>query len=220
MPKILGIRKSALAIHLCALPLLVLCPTLRASAITFGLGSNPNQIYAGINVGPYTGTVTTAAQITEFFCLDLHLAATFGGTYAGDTRIPTTQQEKEAAFLASYSLFLGAPSSNPAAVNKVEGPISMAIWQIMGSMGSTSIDPAAQSYVNMAQNAYFNGYITPTYLAHVVIFQPSNLGIQRFISAYEDDSLVANATPEPGTLIFICGGLLLIAIGIFRRRRR
>ena len=71
-----------------------------------------------------------------------------------------------------------------------------------------------------------NGYITPTYLAHIVIFQPSNPGIQRFIGAYEDDSLMAEATPEPmaeavpepGTFVFMCGGLLLISIGIFRRR--
>jgi hypothetical protein len=191
---------------------------LRASSIasTFTLGQDPTQPYNGENVGPYQGTLTGSNAI-NFFCMDFTLTANFGVSYPGTVVSPTTQQEDEAAFLASYSLYEGAPSSTQSEVNSVEGPISFAIWQIMGTLGNTSRDPAAQQYVQTAQYAYSHNFIPQAYLSSVLIFQPNNNSVQRFITAIPDNAMVASvlssAVPEPGTTFLIGGALVLLALG-------
>src|SRR5208282_487932 len=125
-----------------AIWLVAFCTVLSASTVaTFTLGSNPNQVYMGTNVGPYPGTLT-GTNITEFFCLNLNKSSTFGDSYSGTFSAPVGQAEDEAAFLAEYLLTKGAPSSNQTFVNQYEGPISFAIWQIMGTLGTTPADPA------------------------------------------------------------------------------
>jgi hypothetical protein len=129
-----------------------------------------------------------------------------------------TPEEEEAAFLASYSLYLGAtsPTSN---VSTVNGPISMAIWQLMGTLGSTAPDPAALPYIQMAQSAYNDGLIAP-YLSSFSIWTPSaGVSSQKFITAIRLDTMVLSATPEPGTVVFLGTGVLLMGLSRIRRRR-
>jgi hypothetical protein len=200
-----------------------------ASTISFALGSNPNQDYTAAgdpqeNVGPYSGTLIVNSVVTSyslFFCMDGNLGATFNTNpaYSGTVHVPNTQAEEEAAFLASWSLAKGAPSGNANIVNTVEGPISFAIWQIMGTLGTLKPDPAAQSYILTAQNAFSSGKLTPAYLNSVLVFVPNDNTKQRFITAVRNDVLVNGAVPEPGTLLYFGAGLLLIAASRLKKRK-
>jgi len=192
------------------LGLLALAPTLPGS--TFTLGHDQNQIFDSENVGPYLGTLTGSSAV-GFFCLDDTLTAYFGTSYNGTVKAPTTQQEKEAAFLASYAVYLGSPSSNGAIVNSVEGPISFAIWQIMGTLGSNPADPAAQPFIQTAEYAYSHNLISQSYLSTVQIFLPSDPSVQRFITAIPDSSEVSSVVPEPGTFVLVVLGLALTWFG-------
>jgi len=186
--------------------------SLRAS--TFILGSNPNQIFDGENVGPYTGTLTGSIA-TNFFCLDFNLTSTFGGSYPGTVVAPTTQQEQEAAFLGAYAIYNGAPSSTPSVVNLVEGPISFAIWQIMGTLGTVHPDPAAQQYIQTAQYAYSHNLIPQSYLDSVLIFEPAGHAFQRFITAVPDSAMVSQTlseVSEPGTMALLGGALTFLSL--------
>ena len=209
----------------CALALTLACPGLQATTIQ--LTGNPTFGYQGILVGPYAATLgdDPAALV---FCMDLHIDTYLGTTYEGSLSAPQTQMEQEAAFLASYALYLGAPSGG--LVVSVEGPVSMAIWQIMGTLGPTAPDPAAQSYIELAQSAYSNHAITPAFLTGVSVWTPSQPGsAQRFVTAVPDDFMIRGAlgggqsagasdAPEPPTLVFFGSGLLLITLSRIRRR--
>jgi hypothetical protein len=194
--------------------LLALSPALLGN--TFTLGADQRQVFDSVNVGPYLGTLT-GSTAAGFFCLDDTLTAVFGTAYNGAVAAPATQAEKEAAFLASYALYEGSPSSNPAIVNMVEGPISFAIWQIMGTLGSVPPDPAAQPFIQTAQYAYSHNLIPQAYLNTVLIFKPDNPGIQRFITAVPNSAVVSAAVPESGTLYLIVAGLLF-ALGWYHHR--
>jgi hypothetical protein len=199
--------------------ILFLFPALHATSIT--LTGNPNFGYQGILVGPYAATLGTDPN-SLVFCLDLHIDTYVGVGYLGDVSSPHTQLEKEAAFLASYALYLGAPSGG--LVDTVEGPISMAIWQLMETMGSTPPDPAAQPFIQLAQSAYSNDLITPDFLSGVSIWSPNPAGSsQRFVTAIRDDSMIRSAVPEPGTLVLLGIGVLLLVVSralAIRRRTR
>jgi hypothetical protein len=113
-------------------------------------------------------------------------------------------------------------------VSQVEGPISFAIWQIMGTLGNLSTDPNAQFYVAQAQAAYSkvlknsSDPIVAAFNAEVMVFIPdgSSAGTQRFLSADLDIALMDEAAPEPGTLVMFGTGLVLMALGCARRVRR
>ena len=137
---------------------------------------------------------------------------------------------EEAAFVASYALSLGAhPTGDTAKVTTVDGPASEAVWQIMGTLGSWTPDPSAIGFKQTAAYALAHApeLTSNNYLTHVYIFIPTvsqtnltyNSSAQRFISAYSDTTLIQQATPEPGTMIFLGTGVLLIALSRIRRRR-
>jgi hypothetical protein len=201
------------------LAILLLCPSLQATSLM--LTGSPNFGYGGVLVGPYAANLDNDPNILVF-CLDLHIDTYVGAGYDGEVSAPQTKMEKEAAFLASYSLYLGAPSGG--LVGTVEGPISMAIWQLMGTMGTTAPDPAAQPFIRLAESAYSNDLIGGDFLNSVTIWTPSPAGsAQRFVTAVRDDSMIEDVAPEPGTLILLgTGGLLLSvlrALAIRHRRR-
>ena len=203
------------------LAILPLCPSMQATTIK--LTGNYSWNYEGIAVGPYLASLNGGPDLSVF-CLDLHIDTGVQTTYAGGLTTPSTQAEEEAAFLASYSLYLGAPSSDPTMVNNVEGPISMAIWQLMGTMGDTRPDPAAAPYIQFAQYAYSHDLIPTAFMTSVSIWTPEQLSSQqRFMTAVRDDSMIQSALPEPGTAVFLGTGLLLLALGCavaIRRRTR
>ena len=198
--------------------LLTCSPALFGS--TFTLGPDPNQMFDSENVGPYYGTLTGSSAV-GFFCLDDELTAYFGASYSGTVAAPTTQPEEEAAFLAAYSLYLGSPSSNPGIVQSVEGPISFAIWQIMGTLGSKPPDPAAQPFVATAEYAYSHNLIPQSYLSTVLIFSPYDQNIQRFIAVVPASEMILSAVPEPASITVAAAGLwVLLPRALARRRRR
>ena len=203
------------------LAILLLCPSVQATTIM--ITGNYSWNYQGNVVGPYLASLNGGPDL-PVFCLDLHIDTYVNTTYAGSLSTPTTQLEEEAAFLASYSLYSGAPSSNLSVVNQVEGPISMAIWELMGTLGSTQPDPAAAVYIQMAQSAYSEGRIPAAFLRNVSIWTPDQPGSeQRFMTAFRDDSMIQEVVPEPGTAVFLGTGVLLVALGravAIRRRTR
>ena len=208
--------RRSLVLSAAALAVLLLCPGMQATTIK--LTGNYSSNYGGILVGPYLGSLDGGPDL-PVFCLDLHLDTYVNTTYAGSLYTPSTPAEEEAAFLASYSLFLGAPSSDPGMVKNVEGPISLAIWQLMGTMGNTPHDPAAQPYIQLAESAYANHRIPESFLDRVSVWTPNQAGSsQRFITAVRDDSMIEGAVPEPGTSIFFGIGVLLLALRHHRKR--
>jgi hypothetical protein len=187
--------------------------------------------------GPYPGTLT-GSPITLFFCLSANLEANWDTSYNGTESVPSGQQQEEAAFLAS--LFLSDAAANGITlttsvdsnhiatlnetasphgtdlstfINNVQGPITMAIWQVMGTLptayGVTQNDPKAQSFVDLAGASY--GAFATSMNPYDVVFVPGTSGIQSFIG-------VSIATPEPSTLFLFGTGALLIALGSARRR--
>jgi hypothetical protein len=204
------------------LAFLLLCPAVRANT-TLELTNVFNWSYIdsnGDNIvpGPYLATIG-GVQNLLVFCLDLHIDTPVQTTFDGYLTHPNTPAEDEAAFLAAYSLTVGTPTGNATVVHDYDGPISMAIWQLMGTLtqngSSTLPDPAAQHFIDLATTAYNNGQISSSFLSSVNIWNPGTPGggstaEQRFIEAN---------TPEPATLVFLGSGLLLIAFSRIRRGR-
>jgi hypothetical protein len=166
--------------------------------------------------GPYLATIG-GVQNLLVFCLDLHIDTPVGTTFDGYFTHPSTPAEDEAAFLAAYSLTLGTPNGNSMTVHNYDGPISMAIWQLMGTLtqngSSTPPDPAAQPFIDLATTAYLNGQISSSFLSGVNIWNPgtpdrASTAEQRFIEA---------STPEPATVVFLGSVLLPIALSRIRR---
>jgi hypothetical protein len=211
-----------------------------------------------VAVGPYPGTLTnlgTTSSITLFFCLNGNLTANWDTTYnnASATEAPPSgQAQEEAAFLASLMLYRAAQAgitlttsvvggyesltqtatgstSVATFVSTVEGPISMAIWQIMGSLptqdGITNNDPAAAPFVAQAQVAwadllqYSSNGLVQDFNNHVMIFVPGTSN-QSFVTAYSDPALMVAHLPEPGTVVLFGTGAVLIALGCTRRPAR
>ena len=207
---------STLAISLCS-------PALRANTaleITQSpLWSYTDSLSETTTPGPYQATIGGVPNLLVF-CLDLHINTPVGTAFDGYLTHPSTPAEDEAAFLAAYSLTQGAPSANQSVINSLEGPISMAIWQLMGTLvqngQTTQADPAAQHFVDMATGAYNSGQITTVFLSNVLIWNPGTPGSG---STAEQRFLEVN-TPEPATVVFLGGGLLLLALSRIRRRRR
>jgi hypothetical protein len=204
------------------LAFLLSCPALRANT-TLEITNVYSWSYVdsnGDNIvpGPYLATIG-GVQNLLVFCLDLHISTPIGTMFDGYLTHPSTPAEEEAAFLAAYLLIMGTPSGNSTFVQNYEGPISMAIWQLMGTLtqngNSTPADPAAQQFIDIATTAYNSGQISSSFLSGVDIWHPGTPGSgstaeQRFIVA---------TTPEPGTLLFLGTGVLLMALSRIRRRR-
>jgi hypothetical protein len=99
----------------------------------------------------------------------------------------------------------------------------MAIWQTMQTLGSYPPDSNAAPFIAMAQNNLSNPTLNyPDYLRSVTMWIPVtisgnvdtfNPNFQRFMTE------VPCAAPEPGTVLLMGTGVLLIALSRFRRRR-
>jgi hypothetical protein len=204
------------------LALLLFCPAARANT-TLDLTNVFNWSYVDSNgdnmvPGPYLATIGGVPNLLVY-CLDLHIDTSVGTTFDGYLTHPNTPAEDEAAFLAAYSLTLGTPDGNPTIVQGSDGPVSMAIWQLMGTLtqngSSTLPDPAAQQFLDIATTAYTNGQISSSFLSSVDIWNPGTPGSG---SSAEQRFIVAT-TPEPTTLVFLGSGLLLFALHQIRRRK-
>jgi hypothetical protein len=175
-----------------------------ANAATLIMGSDPGQIYQGVDVGPYPGTLT-GTTLTEFFCITESKTISFNQSYQGTTAPPSGQAQDEAAFLTSYLLSFGPPNNSPSYVQNYEGPITFAIWDIMDN---TAPSPASAPYVEAAVNAYNEGVLTSSYLSNFLVFTPTNSAYQSFITAFQDNSIVNEVVPEPGSMLLLASGLL------------
>lgn len=254
-----GFKDRFIALGICVCGLLVFGATLRASStvtLTLGTYNGSSPQYGGEYVGPYPGTLGSDAG--PIFCLDANQTNYFGQPYGGteETLGEASQQDvEEAAFLASLMMYdaqqdgitltpsgsLGGLLLNQTAgtltgvsdfVNNVEGPISFAIWQIMGTLAgvneSSSVWTSAQPYVTLAGAAYStvlknsSDSVVAAFNSQVMVFIP-NSQTQRFVTANLDMALIDEvnaAVPEPGTVVLFGIGLLLIALGCTRRLAR
>ena len=189
------------------IPVLLLCAVAPATTITI---TGAPFSYDGVAVGPYYATLDGVPNILVF-CLDMNLSTQIGQSYAGGLSLSNDQTLEEVSFLAAYALQNGAPDVNQ--VNSLEGPVSLAIWQIMGT-SDVAPDLAAQPFVLMAQDAYVHGQIPQALLDRVVVWSPALPGAsQRFLRVDPETE-----SPEPGTILFIALGLLMITCGLAGRK--
>ena len=188
------------------------------------------------------------------------------------TLMPSVKQQDEVAFLASLFLskandngitlqtFLASnqreslnetASSAPGAmslsyfVNNIQGPIQMAIWDIMnnfptdnynitkpaatgatatlaGEMATFEADAQKAWTTLLNPNLTLNTTLTnlvADFNAHALIFVPTSScpTNQSFVAAYYDQTLVYDVVPEPGTMVLFGAGGLLMALGCGRK---
>jgi len=216
-------RTKLSTVRIAALAALVLfCGTsVRASNLTFGIGSDPHQNYTftpvgssqsvTLDVGPYSAYIEENGVKTwgEYFCISYTKTANWNTVYSGQVIDPSTQQQVEAAYLDSQLATMGGVNATLAA----KGAISMAIWQIMGPGGAIPIDPAAQTYVQQAQNLFSQGAITAAMFTSTDIFVPNQCNVQSFMLM-----TTGAPTPEPGPIVLVLTGAVLL--GIVRHKRR
>ena len=225
--------RNSLLIASCVVAFLVCCPALQAiQTITVGntyaytppSGTSPN-------VGPYSATITPSPGNLLVFCLDGNINGANGSgtlyafsSLAGTQTAMLNKDEEEAAFLASYDLWVD-PTHTAANVNAYDGPIQLAIWYIMGTLPSTltvssTVNTAAWAYVVKAQNAVAANPTLfaagSTFMNSVQIWMPTT-GTQRFITVGIEPP---PGVPEPSTIVFLGTGLLLLALGRIRLRRQ
>jgi hypothetical protein len=250
-------RLIALCICVCGL-VTFSTPLSASSAISLTLGTynGASPQYGGEYVGPYPGTLGSDGG--PVFCLDANLTDGFSDTYGGieESLGEVNQQDvEESAFLASLMMFdaqedgiILTPSGSGGSlllnqtasgyttvsefVNNVEGPISWAIWQLMGTLGgvseSTSVYNSAQPYVAQANAAYnkvlknSSDPVVAAFDSSVMVFLPTgdSAGTQRFITADLDVALIDEAAPEPGTMVLFGAGVVLMILGYTRRLGR
>jgi hypothetical protein len=214
------------------------------NATAVPIGSYPGQLdFSG------GGQVTS---ITLFFCLTGAQPVGWNSEETGGTSAaPSGASQEEAAFLASLMLYKAnqygitlstsggtdpvltetATGSTSVAtfVSTVQGPISMAIWEIMGSLPSETpynitvadTNPVTVNFYNTAINAWTNhSSVMTTDSAGDYIYNATSG--QSFVGAYSDPTLIYAVTgaPEPGTTVLFGTGVLLMALGSIRRLAR
>ena len=166
------------------------------------------------NAGPYPATLNGGSTILVF-CLDDNLTTNIGQSYNGtlntlgqlaaSTPPPSDLlKEEQASFLAAYALERRDAS--------LYGSIQMAIWQIMGTLGSNPQDNSVQTqnFVSMVSSLTQASFTGTLLMDTARIWRPdATNSSQRFVTV----------TPEPDTMIFMGTGVLLLAFSRIRRRR-
>jgi hypothetical protein len=122
-----------------------------------------------------------------------------------------------------------APGPNGAAavanfVQTVEGPISEAIWKIMGTQTTAdanwyATDTLAQQFVAQAESAWTNGLADPSNPYRQWLNQSFMIFIPNGNSK-DTQRYIFTVVPEPGTIVLFGTGALLIALGCARRLAR
>src|ERR1035438_992406 len=216
---------------------LLICPALRANQ-SITLTSTP-YTYLTYSVGPYTADITPSPGSLLVFCMDGNktyvnttgtLYAFNDNTVGGFQNLPgqavLDTQEEEVAFLAAYDGYLD-PTHTHIATD--EGPIQLAIWYIMGTLPSGATvsatqNTAAWAYVTQAQSivthnpTLFSTTAATGFMSTVQVWMPTNYPTtpnQRFITMGTLTPQIITtltATPEPGTMVFLGTGVLLMAL--------
>jgi hypothetical protein len=91
---------------------------------------------------------------------------------------------------------------------------------------SSTVNSAAYAFVLQAQNLVTtkpNSFSpTSTFMSTVSVWMPTNyptVSNQRFITVGTLPPGILTSTPEPGTMVFLGTGVLLLALSRVRRRR-
>ena len=220
-----------------ALAILIFCPALRAnSTITVSWATQPAGDFA-------TATISgTSPQTLLVFCLDGNQQFASGSSGSLNALTSSTsyaQQVEEAALLASYDLSKDPTHSDAT----LEADIQHAIWVVMGTL-NVSVDgaasAAAQNYAGAAVKTVLN-FPSLFPQAGVEVWAPANWTFnsvpgnfwspgnghayanQRFINLVSSpipvQDLQKYLAPEPGTVVFLGTGVLLMALSRIRRRQ-
>jgi hypothetical protein len=212
------------------LTILLLCPGLHANTlISLSITSNPYGVY-----GPYYATIGTTPNLA-IFCEDGDKGVPTQGylTKFKDfaqhwtdtnpaTGLANQEREEEAILLASWAMAV------PNKTQAVLIPYQLAIWSVMGSLGgytgAYNGDTTAQGYKASAIAAVGDQVkygINSAFMSTVEIFTPASwvYDVNGNITTIGTDQRFIVFTPEPGTIVLLGTGVLLLALGRIRRRR-
>jgi|ERR1035438_312145 hypothetical protein len=218
-----------------AAAVLFFCPALRANATITVSWSNPGGYATATTASNPFGAPSWTTQLV--FCLDGNqYYSGGGGTLATTSSTVTATQEEEAAFLAAYAGYLDPSHNDNNSTSTVESDIQTAIWDVMHTLPGVTVTGNALTDYNKAVSEVANN---PTLFATgsafmntVLVWTPSPFtvntgttivsGNQRFIgvgSLTPQIITTLTSTPEPGTMVFLGTGVLLMALSRIRRRK-
>jgi hypothetical protein len=177
--------------------------------------------------GPYPVTMSGGSfgsgVPVYVMCMDIHIDAYIGATYAGHLKHPTTEAEIEASYLQHKLALLGGYNAD---VQTIGGPIAMAIWRLMipSSQNQTPFadDQAALVYIDEAKYAYQHALWTASEARNWGLWEPDPIGTtQRFGFVTGQFPVPEDYSPEPGTVLMMGGGLAaIVLLGTRRQARR
>jgi hypothetical protein len=212
----------------------VLDPNYPSDYTFYNFTATDGSTQTGVPAAPYQISITgddgeynNAAALA--ICLDYNNPSNVGESYSGQLVVNTDLASMETSYLANMLNLEGGESATTAE----RGAVSFAIWQIDFPTSTQTdgayfpADPAAAALELQAYSAVTSGTWTTADNALYPTFEPVDTTSQRYAVILPGNTPVQmeivgtsnSSTPEPGTVVLLGTGLVLVAAGLRHRAR-